>query len=68
MPGGTWELVCHPGYSDDALEKANTRLRGSREVERCALLEVIPEALTSDSRLALIDFNQVGDGRFVGPD
>jgi chitin disaccharide deacetylase len=60
MPGGTWELVCHPGYSDRALEQAHTRLLGSRDVERSALLEVIPEALRNDPGLALIDFHQLG--------
>jgi predicted glycoside hydrolase/deacetylase ChbG (UPF0249 family) len=59
MPPGTWELVCHPGYSDRALDEARTRLRASREVERSALLAVIPEALKNDSGLALIDFHQL---------
>jgi chitin disaccharide deacetylase len=35
---GTWELVCHPGYLDEALAGAATRLRLEREVEREALL------------------------------
>ena len=61
MPPGTWELVCHPGYGDSALDQARTRLRASREVERSALLAVIPEALRNDSELALIDFHQLGD-------
>lgn len=39
MPPGTWELVCHPGYHDNALDAVTTRLRESREVERNALLE-----------------------------
>jgi hypothetical protein len=38
MPGGTWELVTHPGYNDADLAKVRTRLRASREVEREALL------------------------------
>jgi hypothetical protein len=59
MPAGTWELVCHPGYSDSALDQARTRLRESREIERSALLEVIPQALRDDSGLALIDFHQL---------
>ncbi len=59
MPQGTWELVCHPGYGDSALDRARTRLRASREVERRALLAVIPEALRNDSDLALIDFHQL---------
>jgi predicted glycoside hydrolase/deacetylase ChbG (UPF0249 family) len=61
MPEGTWELVCHPGYQDPALEQARTRLRASRETERAALLEVVPDMLRSDSGLALIDFHQLGN-------
>jgi chitin disaccharide deacetylase len=61
MPEGTWELVCHPGYQDAALEQARTRLRASRETERSALLEVIPDVLRNDSGLALIDFHQLGN-------
>src|SRR5438477_559141 len=30
IPEGTWELVCHPGYNDDDLKAAGTRLRESR--------------------------------------
>ncbi|MGA7929239.1 MAG: ChbG/HpnK family deacetylase [Candidatus Sulfotelmatobacter sp.] len=30
---GTWEFVCHPGYNDDDLKSAETRLRASRENE-----------------------------------
>jgi predicted glycoside hydrolase/deacetylase ChbG (UPF0249 family) len=40
MPAGTWELVCHPGFQDDALLGIHTRLRQSREVEHAALREV----------------------------
>jgi chitin disaccharide deacetylase len=60
MPDGTWELVCHPGYADGALEGARTRLRSERETERGALLEVIPEALRNDEELDLIDFHLLG--------
>lgn len=41
-PAGTYELVCHPGYHDDQLQASKTKLRASREVERKALLEVVP--------------------------
>ena len=44
MPDGTWELVCHPGYNDATLQQERTRLLASREVERTALLETIPNA------------------------
>jgi chitin disaccharide deacetylase len=37
LPDGTWELVCHPGYSDDDLRASGTRLVASREVELQAL-------------------------------
>jgi hopanoid biosynthesis associated protein HpnK len=33
IPEGTWEFVCHPGYNDDDLKSAKTRLRESRETE-----------------------------------
>lgn len=42
--GATWELVCHPGYPDEALGQVRTRLRESRGQEHAALLEQIPKA------------------------
>jgi predicted glycoside hydrolase/deacetylase ChbG (UPF0249 family) len=39
---GTYELCCHPGYSDDDLRRMNTRLRAHRDVEREALLSEVP--------------------------
>jgi chitin disaccharide deacetylase len=59
MPAGTWELVCHPGYLDPTLERANTRLRLSREIERSALLDVIPGRLRYDPDLTMIDFHKL---------
>ena len=46
LPGGAemWELVCHPGYLDEHLDRAATRLRASRAQEHAALLEQIPRA------------------------
>jgi chitin disaccharide deacetylase len=64
MPAGTWELVCHPGYIDSALEQTRTRLRAARETERSALLDVIPEALRNDGDLNLIDFHLLGSEGF----
>jgi hopanoid biosynthesis associated protein HpnK len=40
MPEGTWELVTHPGYNDEALARVRTRLRESRDIERQALAAV----------------------------
>ena len=42
IPEGTWEFVCHPGYNDDDLKSAKTRLRESREIELRVL--TMPEA------------------------
>jgi chitin disaccharide deacetylase len=54
MPEGTFELVSHPGYRDADLESANTRLLGSREIERNALM-----ALRELRGVELISFAQL---------
>ncbi len=38
-----WELVCHPGYHDQALDAEHTRLKATREIERAALASIVPE-------------------------
>lgn len=63
IPNGTWELVCHPGYQDKALEQTVTRLRATREIELQALLSVVPQTLTKDSNLSLIHFGQLNETR-----
>ena len=40
MPEGTFEFVSHPGYRDEVLAKARTRLLESREIERNALMAI----------------------------
>ncbi|AXC10562.1 Cellobiose phosphotransferase system YdjC-like protein [Acidisarcina polymorpha] len=64
MPEGTWELVCHPGYADDALRAAGTRLLVSREVERQALLDTVPEAARDN--VALIHYGNLKATSFLG--
>jgi predicted glycoside hydrolase/deacetylase ChbG (UPF0249 family) len=56
IPEGTWEFVCHPGYNDDDLKHADTRLRESRETELRVL--TMPEAreLLSSRGIALISY------------
>ena len=51
LPGGTFELVTHPGYNDADLAKVRTRLRASRDIERNALL-----ALKQFPAIELISF------------
>ena len=46
MPDGAWELVTHPGYADNALQNAGTRLIASRAVELAALQNMQASAST----------------------
>jgi chitin disaccharide deacetylase len=59
IPEGTWEFVCHPGYNDDDLKSAQTRLRQSRETELRVL--TMPEArqLLLDQGIALISYRDL---------
>jgi len=59
MPEGAWELVCHPGYNDAALDSVTTRLRQHREIELHALLTEIPQALRNYPELQLISYRDV---------
>jgi predicted glycoside hydrolase/deacetylase ChbG (UPF0249 family) len=59
MPNGTWELVCHPGYVDADLQRANTRLRDSRAIEHAALLELVPQFLRDHPEITPINFSQL---------
>jgi len=59
LPEGTWELVCHPGYNDAALGAVTTRLRASREIERNALLQEIPQAIRTVPGLQLIHYGEI---------
>jgi chitin disaccharide deacetylase len=59
VPEGTWEFVCHPGYNDDDLKSAQTRLRQSRETELRVL--TMPEAreLLSSQAIGLISYRDL---------
>ncbi len=59
IPEGTWEFVCHPGYNDDDLRTARTRLRESRETELAVL--TLPEArqLLSQEGIKLISYQDL---------
>jgi hopanoid biosynthesis associated protein HpnK len=56
LPEGTWELVCHPGYSDADLQSAGTRLLGSREAELQALTSPEAKSLISRRGIELISY------------
>ena len=59
IPQGTWEFVCHPGYNDEDLKSAKTRLRESRETELHVL--TIPEArqVLLDHGITLISYREL---------
>ncbi len=59
-PPQTFELCCHPGHRDSALDASPTRLRASREVEYRALLEVVPRILAQPGAPRLLHFGQLG--------
>jgi len=61
IPEGTWEFVCHPGYNDDDLRAANTRLRESRETELRALTLPGARSLLAEEGIALISYRDLLD-------
>ena len=66
VPDGTWEFVCHPGYNDDDLKSARTRLRESRETELRVL--TMPEAreLLMQQEIELISYRDLISARTNG--
>ena len=59
-PDGIWEVVLHPGYNDSELDTVSTRLRVHRDIERKALLEVIPQILAQPNPPDLIHYGELG--------
>jgi hopanoid biosynthesis associated protein HpnK len=56
LPEGTWELVCHPGYSDADLQSAGTRLTQSRETELAALTSAMTKEALVRLKIELISY------------
>jgi hopanoid biosynthesis associated protein HpnK len=56
LPEGTWELVCHPGYSDADLQAVGTRLTQSREIELAALTSVETREAIARQKIQLISY------------
>ena len=56
LPQGTWELVCHPGYSDGDLRSAGTRLTTSREIELSALTSAETKEALARQKIELISY------------
>lgn len=60
LPEGTTELMCHPGYADEALRNTATRLQGSREKEVEILTDTEIRNLVASQGIRLIDYGFVG--------
>ena len=65
LPPGTWEFVCHPGFYDDELGQTSTRLTLTRDIERKALLTMIPKAV-EDGAFQMISFDALGKTAAAG--
>lgn len=56
VPAGTSEIMCHPGYVDEALLKTRTRLRAHRETELNALTGPGIRQLVEELGIELISY------------
>jgi hopanoid biosynthesis associated protein HpnK len=59
LPEGTTELICHPGYADEALQKTATRLQASRQKELAILTDTRVRNLVASEGIRLIDYGSV---------
>jgi len=59
IPEGTWEFVCHPGYSDADLAAAKTRLRESRELELRVLTMTEAREILAQRGVQLISYHDL---------
>jgi chitin disaccharide deacetylase len=59
LPDGTTELICHPGYADEALQKTATRLQASRQKELEILTDTRIRNLVASQGIRLIDYGFV---------
>jgi hopanoid biosynthesis associated protein HpnK len=66
IPEGTWEFVCHPGYDDDALRAARTRLKESRRRELEVLTSAQSRAALAAAGVELISFRELA-AAYEGP-
>jgi hopanoid biosynthesis associated protein HpnK len=59
LPEGTSELMCHPGYVDDQLQRTPTRLLAQRERELQALVQPEIRRLIAQEGVALISYRDL---------
>jgi predicted glycoside hydrolase/deacetylase ChbG (UPF0249 family) len=59
LPEGTSEMMCHPGYADEALLGTRTRLRIHRETELEALTNTGIRELMREMEIELISYDKL---------
>ena len=59
VPQGTWEFVCHPGYTDSDLDKVKTRLRESRVEELKVLTSREARDILERQNIELISYHEL---------
>jgi chitin disaccharide deacetylase len=59
LPGGSTELMCHPGYCGDTLRRARTRLKESRELELEALTAPETRAALERHGIELVGYGEL---------
>jgi hopanoid biosynthesis associated protein HpnK len=57
LPEGTTELMCHPGYADQALRGTATRLQDSRETELAILTDPEIRNVVASQGIGLINYS-----------
>jgi predicted glycoside hydrolase/deacetylase ChbG (UPF0249 family) len=58
LPEGTWEWVCHPGYSDADLRGGRTRLLDSRDEERVLLTSPELRQFLEEQKITLLGYRE----------
>ena len=58
---GTTELMCHPGYADEALKNSSTRLQESRQTELEILTDSRIRKLVATRGIRLISYQWMGE-------
>jgi len=61
LPQGTTELMCHPGYADEALRKSSTRLQESRQTELQILTDKEIRKTVAALGIRLINYSEIGE-------
>jgi predicted glycoside hydrolase/deacetylase ChbG (UPF0249 family) len=56
LPDGTTELMCHPGYLDEDLQRSSTRLQGSRQTELEILTDTSVRKIVAMRGIRLINY------------